>query len=176
MALLQCLRELHGATGPYLIVVPLSTMPHWVRELNEWTGLDTVVYYGNKDARAVIMKHEWAFPPPSAAAAPKSSGKGAKRPRKILVPKFDVCVTTYEMLTGSIDAFKSVPWQYLIADEAHRLKNREAKALGALRELTCPVKLALTGTPLQNHVSKPRSVYPTLVLTLALALTLTLVR
>ena len=45
-------------------------------------------------------------------------------------------------------------WDYLIVDEAHRLKNRDAKALSALRELDCPVKLALTGTPLQNHVAE----------------------
>ena len=38
--------------------------------------------------------------------------------------------------------------------QAHRLKNRDAKALAALRSLHCPLKLALTGTPLQNHVSE----------------------
>ena len=43
----------------------------------------------------------------------------------------------------------------MIIDEAHRLKNRDAKALAALRELSCSgTKLALTGTPLQNHVSE----------------------
>jgi SNF2 family DNA or RNA helicase len=46
-------------------------------------------------------------------------------------------------------------WEYLIVDEAHRLKNRDAKALVALEQLTCAgTKLALTGTPLQNHVSE----------------------
>ena len=39
-------------------------------------------------------------------------------------------------------------------DEAHRLKNREAKALTALLSLRAPYKLVLTGTPLQNNVGE----------------------
>ena len=56
---------------------------------------------------------------------------------------------------ANIEALRPVVWEYMIIDEAHRLKNREAKALAALRELTCVgTKLALTGTPLQNDVSE----------------------
>ena len=85
--------------------------------------------------------------------AGKRKGKGSKKSPPVC--KFDVCITTYEMLTANPEAFKPVTWEYMIIDEAHRLKNREAKALGALRELTCiGTKLALTGTPLQNHVSE----------------------
>lgn len=62
VAMLQCVRSLHGAVGPMLVVVPLSTMPHWVRELREWTYLDTIVFYGNKNARDIIVKNEWGIP------------------------------------------------------------------------------------------------------------------
>jgi len=45
-------------------------------------------------------------------------------------------------------------WDYVILDEAHRLKNKEGKALGALQSLHVGCKLALTGTPLQNNVGE----------------------
>lgn len=63
---------------------------------------------------------------------------------------------SYETLgSSSLELFRKVGrWGYLIVDEAHRLKNREAKALAALRSLGVPLKLALTGTPLQNHVGE----------------------
>jgi SNF2 family DNA or RNA helicase len=37
LALLQSLRRLEGVQGPFLIVAPLSTLPHWERELSLWT-------------------------------------------------------------------------------------------------------------------------------------------
>ena len=155
VCMLQCVRMLHGAQGPLLVVVPLSTLPHWTRELAEWTSLDTVVFYGNKDARAVLVQYEWSFPPSGAEGGGRGGGgRGGRRPTPKQLPKFDVCVTTYEMLTANLDVLKPVRWEYMIVDEAHRLKNRDAKALLALRELDCPVKLALTGTPLQNHVAE----------------------
>ena len=155
VVMLQCVRTLHNSNGPLLIVVPLSTLPHWTRELVEWTTLDAVVFYGNKEARSVILKHEFVQKPKgSSGGGGKKSKGGGGGGRGAPQPKFDVCVTTYEMLTANSEAFKPVQWDYMIVDEAHRLKNRDAKALTALKELSCPVRLALTGTPLQNHVSE----------------------
>ena len=54
VTLLQCLRSLHGVSGPFLIVGPLSTLPHWQRELAEWTDLHSVIFHGNKAARQAI--------------------------------------------------------------------------------------------------------------------------
>ena len=44
-----------------------------------------------------------------------------RRSSRALAPKFDVCVTTYEMLTGCPEAFRAVRWAYMIVDEAHCL-------------------------------------------------------
>ena len=49
-------------------------------------------------------------------------------------------------------------WGYLVLDEAHRLKNKDGKALAALHALGVKHKLALTGTPLQNNVGELWSV------------------
>ena len=49
-------------------------------------------------------------------------------------------------------------WGYLVIDEAHRLKNKDGKALAVLHALDIKHKLALTGTPLQNNVGELWSV------------------
>ena len=43
--LLHCLHTFHKAKGPYLIVVPLSTVPHWQREVRDWTSLHAVLFH-----------------------------------------------------------------------------------------------------------------------------------
>ncbi|KAL1518947.1 hypothetical protein AB1Y20_003217 [Prymnesium parvum] len=141
VAMLQCLRSLHGVNRPFLVVAPLSTLQHWERELHAWTWLDVVVFYGNKSAREVLLKFEWLA---------ESHAKGEEP-----ITHFDVCVTTYEMLLAASEPFRKVlHWGYLIVDEGHRLKNKDAKVLGVLNQLDCPHKLVLTGTPLQNNVSE----------------------
>ena len=34
--------------GPFLVVAPLSTIPHWEREIAEWTSLRAITFYGSK--------------------------------------------------------------------------------------------------------------------------------
>jgi SNF2 family DNA or RNA helicase len=43
-ALLSALATTHGVNGPFLVVAPVSTLPHWHRELERWTELNAVVY------------------------------------------------------------------------------------------------------------------------------------
>ena len=45
-----------------------------------------------------------------------------------------------------------IPFQYVVVDEAHRLKNKNAKILSLLKELPCMRILLLTGTPIQNRL------------------------
>ena len=59
--------------------------------------------------------------------------------------EFDVCVTTYEMVLKNINNLKHFAWQYLIIDEAHRLKNENSQLSLALRELHTLNRLLLTG-------------------------------
>ena len=51
-------------------------------------------------------------------------------------------------------AFKKVPWQYIIVDEGHRIKNAECKLVQNLNLLTSRHRILLTGTPLQNNLNE----------------------
>jgi chromodomain-helicase-DNA-binding protein 4 len=51
-------------------------------------------------------------------------------------------------------------WTCVVADEAHRLKNRKTKVFETMTSLTCKRRVALTGTPLQNNFEELWSVFP----------------
>ena len=49
---------------------------------------------------------------------------------------------------------KIIPWQYIVIDEAHRLKNKNARMLHMLKDLPQKRFALLTGTPLQNNTEE----------------------
>ena len=62
----------------------------------------------------------------------------------------DVWIINWEKLRLMPELGKQ-NWDFVIADEAHRAKNRKAQQTKALWKITAPLQLALTGTPLMNH-------------------------
>eukprot|EP01088_Endostelium_zonatum_P017641 TRINITY_DN530_c0_g1_i3.p1 TRINITY_DN530_c0_g1~~TRINITY_DN530_c0_g1_i3.p1 ORF type:complete len:1581 (-),score=597.97 TRINITY_DN530_c0_g1_i3:89-4312(-) len=107
-----------------------------------WTDLNVVVFHGSDAARKLIKKHEWEF----------DKYPHAKSKRKDIVYKFEVIITTYEVVLSEANALGKIEWQYLVIDEGHRLKNIQAKLAAALHEFEAEHKLVLTGTPLQNNI------------------------
>lgn len=62
---------------------------------------------------------------------------------------WDVLLTTYEMVLAEKSALKRIHWQYLVIDEAHRMKNEKSQLSIILRTFKSESRLLLTGTPLQ---------------------------
>ena len=55
IAFLHCLYHEHALYGPFLLVVPLSTMPAWQREFEQWAPeINTVVYLGDISSRNMV--------------------------------------------------------------------------------------------------------------------------
>ena len=51
-----------NSRGPFLISVPLSTLPNWECELELWAPhLYVVQYHGDKDSRGIIRDNEFSF-------------------------------------------------------------------------------------------------------------------
>lgn len=62
-----------------------------------------------------------------------------------------IIVTTYDTLASDIDILSRQRWGIVIADEAQKIKNTATRAARAIRQLTPAIRVALTGTPLENH-------------------------
>lgn len=56
---LKSLRTRQNVRAPFLVVAPLSTLPHWQRESLSWTQFNTVVYHGDAASRETIRDFEF---------------------------------------------------------------------------------------------------------------------
>ncbi|XP_038114415.1 chromodomain-helicase-DNA-binding protein 1 isoform X1 [Culex quinquefasciatus] len=121
--------------GPFLCVVPLSTMTAWQREFAIWAPeMNVVTYLGDVPSREIIRQYEWCF----------SNQK----------LKFNAILTTYEILLKDKTFLGSISWAALLVDEAHRLKNDDSLLYKALKEFDTNYRLLITGTPLQNSLKE----------------------
>lgn len=64
----------------------------------------------------------------------------------------DLVVTTYALLRRDAGALAAVPWHVVVLDEAQQIRNPRSQTARAARGLTARQRLALTGTPLENHL------------------------
>ncbi|KAF3929272.1 hypothetical protein AA313_de0206808 [Arthrobotrys entomopaga] len=137
VAFLSWLKNEMEIDGPFLVVVPLSTVPAWCDTFVKWApDLNFIVYNGPSKARAIIQEHEMF--------------QDATR-RKT---KFHVMITTYEYVNHDAQLLQSIRWNYLAVDEAHRLKNVESRLYESLKQFKVEDRLLITGTPLQNNLSE----------------------
>lgn len=141
VSLLESLKNHEDLRGPFLVVAPLSTLPHWRNEFEEWSTLNTVVYHGNADCRELIKRSEFNV----------LNSQGRIMPNAV---QFDVLVTNYETVLQDFNVFAGIEWRYIIFDEAHKLKNSKGKLYQKIETLTFEHCTLLTGTPIQNNMEE----------------------
>lgn len=130
ISFLGYLRHIMGITGPHLIIVPKSTLDNWKREFAKWTPeVNVLVLQGAKEERQKLIQE-----------------------RLIDNEDFDVCITSYEMILREKSHLKKFAWEYIIIDEAHRIKNEESSLAQVIRLFNSRNRLLITGTPLQNNL------------------------
>ncbi|KAI9176217.1 hypothetical protein H9P43_006582 [Blastocladiella emersonii ATCC 22665] len=141
VAFLHELYSRYGVMGPFLVIAPLSTVPHWEREFRNWTNMNAIVYHGNAAARNLIVDTEFYW----------KDARGAPVPG---VFKFDVLITTYEMVMAGAAQLRPIFWRACVLDEAHKLKNKSSKISELLKGFAMDHRVLLTGTPLQNSIDE----------------------
>jgi SWI/SNF-related matrix-associated actin-dependent regulator of chromatin subfamily A member 5 len=96
ISFLGYLRHIMDITGPHLVIVPKSTLDNWKREFTRWTPeVDVLVLQGAKDERHALINE------------------------RLVDEKFDVCVTSYEMILREKSHLKKFAWEYIIIDEVN---------------------------------------------------------
>ena len=131
----------YGIYSPFLVIVPLSTIGNWQREFETWTDLNVVTYHGSSASRNMLQEYEMYY-------------KNEKGERIDGIYKFQVMITTFEIVLTDCLELRDFHFRACIIDEAHRLKNRNCKLLEGLRLLNMEHRVLLTGTPLQNNVEE----------------------
>ncbi|VDO03593.1 unnamed protein product [Rodentolepis nana] len=129
ISLLGYIKHYRGKSGPFLVIVPKSTLSNWVNEVNKWVpSLHPVCLIGSADERARVIREE------------------------IVPGNWDVLITSYEMCIKEKNLLRRYNFVYLVIDEAHRIKNEKSKLSEVVRMFNSQNRLLITGTPLQNNL------------------------
>jgi hypothetical protein len=116
-----------GQLLPSLIVLPTSLIENWRRELARFCPRIRRVYVH----------------------------KGADRLRSAeALAQWEVVLTTYETLRRDQLLLGQVDWSVIACDEAQKVKNPTAQATSAVKGMKARLRLAMTGTPVENGLSE----------------------
>ncbi|KAJ9128074.1 hypothetical protein QFC24_000365 [Naganishia onofrii] len=139
-------------TGPHLIVVPKSTLNNWDREIAKWVpGFSTIVLQGTPEERVSCYSSLLAS---GGSPLTHIASQAEMITKRVLPQDFDIMVTSYEMCLREKTTFKKFSWEYIIIDEAHRIKNVDSLLSQIVRSFNSRGRLLITGTPLQNNLQE----------------------
>lgn len=127
LALICHAKQAEPGTPPFLIVAPTSVVGNWAAEAGRFArGLKVVTVVDTVSRRGTSLRE--------------------------LVAGADAVVTSYALLRIDFAAYAELDWAGLFLDEAQNVKNRQSKIYQCVRRLVAPVKIAITGTPLENNL------------------------
>ncbi len=120
--------EAAGGGSPALVVAPVSVTTNWVREINRFApGLKVLLHQGANRFQGGSFRQACAHA--------------------------DVVVAGYSLFVKDFREFSEAAFSALILDEAQTIKNPDTRAARAARALDVPVRIAMTGTPLENSAN-----------------------
>ncbi|MBO0809505.1 MAG: helicase, partial [Actinobacteria bacterium] len=127
LALISHARQARRGGPPFLIVAPTSVVGNWAAEAARFTPDLTVVPVTETAAR---------------------SGRDLAG----IAAGADAVITSYTLLRIDFGSYAGAGWAGLLLDEAQHAKNHQSKIYQCARRLPAPVKIAVTGTPLENNL------------------------
>ena len=121
------------AAAPTLVVCPASLVYNWMSELARFApGLKAVAVLGAKAARRRIIAE---------------------------AEKYDVLVTSYDLMKRDVADYEGARFARVVLDEAHYIKNPLTQVARAAKRLPAGVRFALTGTPIENRTAELWSIF-----------------
>lgn len=129
IAYLLCAKENGGLSGPSLIICPTSIIGNWERELARFApGLSCFVHHGSS----------------------RLKGKAYLEKAR----SYDLIITSYALIPRDMELLSGITYAVLILDEVQNVKNPQTKQFQAVRVLEADHRIALTGTPVENHLTE----------------------
>ncbi|MFD0904953.1 SNF2-related protein [Actinomadura sediminis] len=129
LALLAAERTAGRRPGPTLLIGPMSLVGNWEREAARFAPkLRVYVHHGTSRHRGDDV----------ARAAAEA----------------DLVLTTYGTAARDAEALAAVEWERVVCDEAQALKNSGTRQARAVRSIPARHRIALTGTPVENHLTE----------------------
>src|SRR5437764_10813539 len=134
---LRLVEQARGARPrPSLLVAPASLLTNWATEIEKFApGLKAAIVHPS----AMSADQVKAFTPEQAS-------------------DYDLAITSYGSLLR-IALFAEADWRFVILDEAQAIKNPNARQTKAAKALKARARIALTGTPVENHLGDLWSVF-----------------
>ena len=118
-------------TGPTFVVAPRSVVYNWLDEAKRFTPALRVMAYSGNEREAL----------------------------RAAFGDHDLIVTSYGLMRRDIASLSEFPFDYVILDEAQTIKNPDSQGAKAARLLKARHRLALTGTPVENHLGDLWSIF-----------------
>jgi hypothetical protein len=125
LAWLAWLRQQGKRRRPALVICPASVLHNWQRESSRFTP----------ELKVLVLE----------------SGAERHNLRK-QIPEHDLIVTNYALLRRDLEALQKFEFRVIILDEAQFIKNPTAQVTQSVKQLRSDLRLALTGTPLENRL------------------------
>ena len=117
--------------GPALVVCPATLVGNWRDEAAKFfPDLKVVVMYGARRSQYIDD-----------------------------IEKADIVITSYALLDRDIDIYKNQSVKAVLLDEASAIRNPDTLAAKAVRKIESPMRVAITGTPVENSVRDLWSIY-----------------
>ncbi|BDE06827.1 hypothetical protein WPS_21030 [Vulcanimicrobium alpinum] len=116
---------------PALVIAPTSVVPNWAAEAERFAP----------SLRVLVLNG-----PQRAAHFPE-------------IPRADVVVTSYALLARDADTLLAQRWHIAVLDEAQNIKNPAAKVTQTAYRIDARQRIALTGTPVENHLGELWSLF-----------------
>ncbi|PWU07329.1 MAG: hypothetical protein C5B43_00550 [Verrucomicrobia bacterium] len=119
--------------GPCLVVAPTSVCYNWVNEIKAFA--------------------------PSLTSYLFSEVLGDKKEMIAKISKMEVLICSYGLLQRYTELFEKKEWEVIVLDEAQAIKNPSTQRTRATSNLKGKFKIALTGTPIENHLTELWSLF-----------------
>jgi len=120
-------------SGPALVIAPTSLGFNWQKECDRFTpSLRPILF---RDIDRVDLKNK--------------------------VRNGDLVICSYGLALREAALLKDIPWGTLVLDEAQNIKNSNSKTAAQIRTFEAAWKIALTGTPMENHLGELWSIFHT---------------